>query len=46
MRDAFTRTDDVEAIHEARERHIHHLIVGGLAMIGVAALLGALRHRD
>ncbi len=38
--------EGVEAIHDPHERRIHHLIIGGLAMFGLAALLGALRHRD
>jgi hypothetical protein len=46
FRDSFNQRDGVEAIHDVRHRHVHHLIVGGLAMIGLAALLGVLRHRD
>lgn len=40
------RRDGVEAIHDLHGRHLHHLVVGGLAMIGLAALFGILRHRD
>lgn len=43
FRDGFNRRDGVEVIHD---RHLHHLVVGGLAMIGLAALFGILRHRD
>jgi hypothetical protein len=46
MHDAFHHREGAEAIHHPHERRIHHLIIGGLAMFGLAALLGALRHRD
>lgn len=38
--------DGVEAIHDFRDKHLHHLIVGGLAVLGLAAILASLRHRD
>jgi hypothetical protein len=38
--------DGVEPIDDFRERHLHHLIVGGLAVLGLAAILASLRHRD
>lgn len=43
FRDAVNDRDPVEALHD---RRLHHLIVGGLAMVGLAALLASLRHRD
>jgi hypothetical protein len=46
MRDAFTKRDDVEAIHDLHARHLHHFIIGGLALAGLAALLAHLHHRD
>ena len=46
MRDAFNEREAVEAMHDFREKHLHHLIIGGLAVVGLAALFGALRHRD
>lgn len=46
MRDAFNRREAVEVLHDLRERHLHHLIIGGLAVVGLAALLSSLRHRD
>lgn len=46
MRGRFHRRFGADAMHGFNERHMHHLIIGGLAMIGLAALLGALRHRD
>ena len=45
-RDHLHDRDPVEAMAEFRGRHLHHLIVGGLAVVGLAALLGALHHRD
>jgi hypothetical protein len=29
-----------------RQHHLHHLIVGGLAVLGLAAIVAGLRHRD
>ena len=46
MRDAFDRREDVEAVYDPHARRVHNLIVGGLAMLGLAALIGVLRHRD
>lgn len=46
MHDAYHHRDGVEAMHDPHDHRIHHLIIGGLAMFGLAALLGALRHRD
>jgi hypothetical protein len=43
FRDGLHRQDDVEAMDGLRERHLHHLVIGGLALIGLAALLS--RHR-
>lgn len=36
----------VEAIHEFREKHLHHLIMGGLAVLGLAAIIAGLSRRD
>jgi hypothetical protein len=45
-RDSRGARDGVEAIHDFREKHLHHLIIGGLAVLGLAAILAGLRHRD
>jgi hypothetical protein len=45
-RDGLNERDGVEAIHDFRGRHLHHLIVGGLAVLGLAAILASLHHRD
>ncbi len=42
MRDAM----DPETVQAMREQHLHHLVIGGLAVVGLAAVLGLLRHRD
>lgn len=44
MRDAFGGRE--EAMHDFRRDHLHHLIIGGLAVVGLAALLNHLHHRD
>ncbi len=36
----------VEAMRDFRAHHLHHLIVGGLAVLGLAAILASLHHRD
>lgn len=46
MRDAWNERDPVEAVHDIRTKHLHHILIGGLAMVGLAAILGAMRHRD
>jgi len=46
FRDRLNERDGVEAIHDFRERHLHHLIVGGLAVLGLAAIITGLRRRD
>jgi tRNA A37 N6-isopentenylltransferase MiaA len=46
MRDALNDREAVEAIHDFRTRHLHHVLIGGLAVVGLAALFGALRSRD
>ncbi len=43
LREAMGRPEAVQAM---RERHLHHLIIGGLAVVGLAALLGFLHRRD
>lgn len=43
FRDGLNDRDAVEAI---RQHHLHHLIVGGLAVLGLAAIIAGLRHRD
>ena len=45
-RNGLGERDGVEAIHDLRDKHLHHLIIGGLAVVGIAALFGVLRHRD
>jgi hypothetical protein len=44
MRDAFGERE--EAMRDFRRDHLHHLVIGGLAVIGLAALLNHLHHRD
>jgi hypothetical protein len=46
MRDAFGGREGVEAMRDFRRDHLHHLIIGGLAVVGLAALLSHLHHRD
>ena len=46
FRDRLNEREGVEAIHDFREKHLHHLIVGGLAILGLAAILTGLRRRD
>ncbi|GAA0566334.1 hypothetical protein [Rhizomicrobium electricum] len=46
FRDRLNEREGVEAIHEFREHHLHHLIVGGLAVLGLAALIAGLSRRD
>lgn len=46
FRDGLNDRETIEAIHEFRQRHLHHLIVGGLAVLGLAAIIAGLRHRD
>lgn len=43
FRDSLSRQDPVEPVDVLHDRRIHHLVIGGLALIGLAALLG--RHR-
>lgn len=38
--------DAGEMLHHIRQHHLHHLIVGGLAVLGLAAIIAGLRHRD
>ncbi len=45
-RDGLNDRDAVEAMHDFREKHLHHLIVGGLAVLGLAAIIAGLRHRE
>lgn len=35
-----------EARQAMREHHLHHLVIGGLAVVGLAAVLGLLHRRD
>jgi|GEM_PF-1604765 len=37
--------DGVEPLDELRAHHIHKLVIGGLALIGIAAILSALNSR-
>lgn len=37
--------DGVEVLGDLRAHHVHKLVIGGLALIGVAALIGALNSR-
>ena len=46
FRDAVNENDDVEAIHVLRDKQLHHLIIGGLAVLGLAAIIAGLRQRD
>ena len=46
MRDAWNEREAVEAIHDFRTKHLHHVLIGGLAVVGLAALFGAFRSRD
>jgi hypothetical protein len=45
-RRAFRNRDAGEMLHHMRQHHLHHLIVGGLAVLGLAAIISGLRHRD
>lgn len=45
-RDRFNRRETVEVIDDLKEKRLHHLVLGGLALVGIAAILGALRNRD
>jgi hypothetical protein len=40
FREGLRRQDDVEPMDTMHDRHLHHLVIGGLALIGLAALLG------
>jgi len=45
FRDGLNRQDDAEILDALRSRHVQHLALGALALIGLAALLG-LRRND
>ena len=38
MRDSLRRQDGVEPLDVLHDRHLHHLVIGALAVIGLAAL--------
>ena len=46
FRDGLNDREAAEAIQEFRARHLHHLIVGGLAVLGLAAIIAGFRRHD
>ena len=40
MHRRFSESDPVEAMDALNDRRVHHLVIGGLALIGLAALFG------
>ena len=46
FRDALGEREAVEAVEDVRTKHIVHLVVGGLAVVGIAAILGLLGRRN
>lgn len=46
FRDHLNHRDGVEAMPGLREKQLHHLVIGGLAVVGLAALFGVLRGKD